>query len=596
MSIQASNLPKRVEDLVKEIKGKNPSYDDSQVWATAWSVYCKHIQPGDAHCTRGPEGYLTKQADYSRIPTSTLAPAIQRVLAEVRFNKRQISVETASSYTMYSAGDDGAKGFAALVDLDTNQAAVTWGAFGGGGLGQKLSPVDDVRAPAKPLPDHLAVIHGQIGGRDPYASITVSPKALPRLIKPGRQANGDMMQYFADNPDKLQEKLERDKAKKQANAASTFINAKTTQVAKTLYAAIKGLKTSYADKPDIPDNVGGMICHLFNAKGNAEVYHKLHSFLGNMSGVGSGFGLDSELLAIARRFSHSLNDAEIIAVGMLLLRSAKRPRAADSLERWAAHNLNLAQFDPAAAATSKLMSPGEAFEATITPEILGMATWAWDKVGKNAVAAEALAYAVAEDANWRSLKSVGSPQGASYPEEVYETVADQLSFNLDEISAFIVALMRLAGQRGKAEGVKKEALQAFKDLYQAQMRVASRYMAAMQKAATQNTHIPREVGHLVQSLSHKLEALRAEMIQNRMVGSKALASVQDATEVAEKAWVAAGNHPDDFVKSPEGIQYMAAARACEWLGQQLDIHREKSAVRRLSGALDEFIGLQVLLG
>jgi len=63
MSKQAVNLPKKVEELVKEIKEGNPSYDEAQTWATAWSVYCKYISPGGEHCSRPPAEYLLKTAD-----------------------------------------------------------------------------------------------------------------------------------------------------------------------------------------------------------------------------------------------------------------------------------------------------------------------------------------------------------------------------------------------------------------------------------------------------------------------------------------------------------------------------------------------------
>ena len=115
------------------------------------------------------------------VPTSKLPKLVQRALAEVRFSKRKITVYTGSSYTMYSAGDDGAKGFTALVNLNTNQVSVTWGAWGGGGLGGVRSPVDDTNQPKQPLPDHLVVVQGQVGGRDPYASITCTPETLSML-------------------------------------------------------------------------------------------------------------------------------------------------------------------------------------------------------------------------------------------------------------------------------------------------------------------------------------------------------------------------------------------------------------------------------
>ena len=51
-------MPKKIDELVERIKKNNPSYSDAQAYATAWSVYCKHVDPGSDHCKRKPEEYL----------------------------------------------------------------------------------------------------------------------------------------------------------------------------------------------------------------------------------------------------------------------------------------------------------------------------------------------------------------------------------------------------------------------------------------------------------------------------------------------------------------------------------------------------------
>jgi len=58
----AVNVPPRVEKLVAEIKESSPNYDDAKVWATAWSIYCKHIDPGSDHCHKPTSDYLQKKA------------------------------------------------------------------------------------------------------------------------------------------------------------------------------------------------------------------------------------------------------------------------------------------------------------------------------------------------------------------------------------------------------------------------------------------------------------------------------------------------------------------------------------------------------
>jgi hypothetical protein len=54
----AINIPKEVEDYAKEVAEGNPSYDEAQVWATAWSIYCRYKSPGSEHCTKAPGEYF----------------------------------------------------------------------------------------------------------------------------------------------------------------------------------------------------------------------------------------------------------------------------------------------------------------------------------------------------------------------------------------------------------------------------------------------------------------------------------------------------------------------------------------------------------
>jgi hypothetical protein len=55
---QGKAAPKKVDDLHKEVKEGNPSYTDEQAWATAWSIYCKSVDPNGEHCHESPEQYL----------------------------------------------------------------------------------------------------------------------------------------------------------------------------------------------------------------------------------------------------------------------------------------------------------------------------------------------------------------------------------------------------------------------------------------------------------------------------------------------------------------------------------------------------------
>jgi hypothetical protein len=51
-------MPTPVDKYFKEIKKDNPSYSDEQAWATAWSIYCKHKNPGSEHCKKPAGEYL----------------------------------------------------------------------------------------------------------------------------------------------------------------------------------------------------------------------------------------------------------------------------------------------------------------------------------------------------------------------------------------------------------------------------------------------------------------------------------------------------------------------------------------------------------
>lgn len=44
------SAPEKVEPYFKKVKKQNPDYSDSQAWATAWSIYCKHKKPSDESC------------------------------------------------------------------------------------------------------------------------------------------------------------------------------------------------------------------------------------------------------------------------------------------------------------------------------------------------------------------------------------------------------------------------------------------------------------------------------------------------------------------------------------------------------------------
>ncbi len=66
---QNKSAPKKVDDLHKEVKEGNPSYSDEQAWATAWSIYCKHVDPGSDHCHEPTSEYLKQATDAAQVQT-----------------------------------------------------------------------------------------------------------------------------------------------------------------------------------------------------------------------------------------------------------------------------------------------------------------------------------------------------------------------------------------------------------------------------------------------------------------------------------------------------------------------------------------------
>ena len=71
----------------KQVKEKNPTYSDQQAWATAWSIYCKHVNPGSPSCHLPTSEYL-KGREASQDPVRAFEDAIiaRRVVA--KFNAK----------------------------------------------------------------------------------------------------------------------------------------------------------------------------------------------------------------------------------------------------------------------------------------------------------------------------------------------------------------------------------------------------------------------------------------------------------------------------------------------------------------------------
>lgn len=75
-------MPSPVDKYFKEVKKDNPSYSDEQAWATAWSIFCKNVNPGSPSCHKPTSEYLKKEAAAQPILGFYNALLIRRVAAK----------------------------------------------------------------------------------------------------------------------------------------------------------------------------------------------------------------------------------------------------------------------------------------------------------------------------------------------------------------------------------------------------------------------------------------------------------------------------------------------------------------------------------
>ena len=152
MRAKDHDIPKEVEEKAKEVEKGNPGYDDAKVWATAWSIYCKHIEPGSDHCSKKPGEYLKKKAteleDFSK--------AVIRKFPGASFNKKQ---------QMWDLGDGrmvmfGQHGDKTTIDVWTSDSRP-----------EKIK----MNIPVKSESDAVSAIKRTKAGRDAGAKKKVSP-------------------------------------------------------------------------------------------------------------------------------------------------------------------------------------------------------------------------------------------------------------------------------------------------------------------------------------------------------------------------------------------------------------------------------------
>lgn len=75
-------MPGPVDDYFKKVKKDNPSYSDEQAWATAWSIYCKHKNPGSEHCKKPTSEYFKGKSAMDEMVLRVAASAVDPEMAK----------------------------------------------------------------------------------------------------------------------------------------------------------------------------------------------------------------------------------------------------------------------------------------------------------------------------------------------------------------------------------------------------------------------------------------------------------------------------------------------------------------------------------
>lgn len=136
-------------------------------------------QPNFEKKTKKKEGTGRVYVDVRDLP-----PTLRKALKEVSYGRKNIEVKAQPTVVLSTAGGDGYRGFASIVNLETGQSAVTYGSWGGANPWARDNAVDNDRT-RYAIPMNGAVIIGVEGGSSPvYATVTVNPDTMPTLLPP----------------------------------------------------------------------------------------------------------------------------------------------------------------------------------------------------------------------------------------------------------------------------------------------------------------------------------------------------------------------------------------------------------------------------
>jgi hypothetical protein len=129
---------------------------------------------------------LKEEFDSRYVLVANCPQGIKNVLDEVGYHRKDIKVESSSTYSPQAQSGEGKKAFTAAVDLASGNYKITWGSWGGG---NPFEPKQvDLDTSVYPIPYNAAIVQGSIGGTSPvYAYVKVHPDNFQKLLPSGQE-------------------------------------------------------------------------------------------------------------------------------------------------------------------------------------------------------------------------------------------------------------------------------------------------------------------------------------------------------------------------------------------------------------------------
>jgi len=181
----AVDLPPEVEEDVKEIQKKNPDYTEGQAWATAWSIHCKHRDPGSEHCQKSPSEYF-KAAKFPAGVTMTVDEVADVVGPEFKEMNEDppASVVEVREEMQKKAGSDEVEGLQKAVKATQKMMESL--------KAQKLP--ENVEAPLrKAIEANLAKYEARLKSLKTAGSPLIATETFAEMLKDGKFEKGKSM-------------------------------------------------------------------------------------------------------------------------------------------------------------------------------------------------------------------------------------------------------------------------------------------------------------------------------------------------------------------------------------------------------------------